>query len=120
MCWGIQTNCGCMDMQTDDEGRELFNGAVPGFVERGNRFGKSIGYGSGTKIKRVNGLKGVHNVSMRSGGFSSGGCRSIDLKSQQDSGERLECISQSSRLDGVIHRSTTLTTFNAKVSESNG
>ena len=57
----------------------LFNGVVPGFVKRGTRFGKSIGSGSGTKVKRVNGLGGVHNGDMSSGGCRSGGCRRIGL-----------------------------------------
>ena len=65
----------------------------------------------------MNGLEGVHNVNM---GCSSLGCRRIGLKSLQDSGERLECIGQSSRVDGCSHKSTTLTTFEAKVSRSNG
>ena len=95
----------------------MFDGDVPGFVKGGTRFGKIVGSGSGSKVKRVNGIKGVQNVSM---GCSRWGCRRIGLKGLQDGGERLECISQSSRLDGVIHRSTTLTTFNAKVSGSNG
>ena len=106
-----------MDTMIDDEGRELFNGAVPGFVEGGTRFGKIVGSRSGSKVKRVNVLEGVHNVNM---GCSSGGCRRIGLKDFQDGGEHLECIGQSSRVDTGSHRSPALTTFEAKVSISNG
>ena len=45
-----------------------------------------------TKFKRFNGLKGVHNVDMSSGGCSSRGYSRIDLKFLQDGGERLEHI----------------------------
>ena len=103
-------------MNTDDEGGELFDGAVPGFVEGGTRFGKGVGSGSRSKVKRVNGLEGVQNVSMV---CISLGCRRIGLKGLQDGGERLECIGQSSRVNGLSHKSTTLTTFEAKFSRSN-
>ena len=95
----------------------MFDGAVPGFVEGGTRFGKSLGSGSGSKVKRVNGLKVVQNVNM---GCSSWGCRRIGLNGLQEGGERLECIGQSSRVDGSSHNSTTLTTFEEKVLRSNG
>ena len=95
----------------------MYDGAVKGFVKGGTRFGKSVGSGSGSKVKRVNGLEGVQNVNM---GCSSWGCRRIGLKGLQDGGERLECIGQSSRVDGRIHNSTTLTMFEAKFSRSNG
>ena len=104
-------------MKTDDEGGEFFDGAVPGFVEGGTRFGKSVGSYSGSKVKRVNGLEGAQNVNM---GCRSWGCRKIGLKGLQDGGERLECIGQSIRFNGGSHRSTTLTTLKAKVSRSNG
>ena len=104
-------------MKTDDEGGELFDGAVPGFFEGGTRFGKSVGYGSGSRVKRVNGLEGFQNVNM---GCSSWGCRRISLKGLQDGDENLKCIGQSSRVDGRIQKSTTLTTFEAKVLRSNG
>ena len=77
-----------MDTKTDDEGGELFDGAVPGFVEGGTRFGKSVGSGLGSKVKRVNGLEGVQSVNM---GCSSWVCRRIGLKGLQDGGERLKC-----------------------------
>ena len=107
-------------MKTDDEGRELFDGSVLGFFNRGTRFGKIRVSGSRTKVKRVNGLESVHNVDIISGGCSSGGCGRIGLKCLQDGGERLERIGKSSRVKGGIHRSTTLTTFKAKVFGSNG
>ena len=119
-CWGIPTIFGCTDTKSDDEGRELFNGSVPGFFERGTRLGKIIGSSSVTKVKRVNRLKGVQNVDMNSGGCSRGGCRSIGPKCLQDSAERLERIGQSIRVDGGSHRSTTLMTFMAKISVING
>ena len=106
-----------MDMKTDDEGGEFFNGAVPGSVEGGTCFGRSVGSGSGSRVKRVNGLEVVQNVSM---GCSSWGYRRIVLKGLQDGGERLECIDQSNRVNGRSHNSTTLTTFKAKVLISNG
>ena len=115
-CWGIPKNSGCTDTKTDDEGREFFDGAVPGFIKMGTRFGKSIGSGSGSKVKRVNGLEGVQNANM---GCSRWGCRRIGLKGLQDGGERLECIGQSSRVDGRSQKSTMLTTFEARVSRSN-
>ena len=87
--WGVPTNFGCTDTKTDDDGRGFFDGSVPGFAERGTRFGKSIGSGSVTKVKRVNGLKGVQNVDMSSGWCSIGGCRRIGLKFLKYGGERL-------------------------------
>ena len=119
-CWYIPTNFGCTDTKTDDEGRELFDGAVPDFVERGTRFVKSTGSISITKVKRVNELKGVQNVDMISGGCSSGGYSRICLKCLQDSGEHLERIGQNIRANGGNHISTTLTTFEEKVSVING
>ena len=118
--WGIPNNFGCMDTKNDDGGREFFDGSVPGFVKRGTRFGKSIGSGWGTKVKRVNRLEGVQNVDMSSWGCSRGGCRRISLKFLQDGGERLEHIGQSSRVNRGSHSSTKSTTFEAKVLGSNG
>ena len=95
----------------------MFDGAVPGFVEGGTRFGKGVGSGYGSNVQRLNGLEGVQKFSM---GCSSWDCRRIVLKGLQDSGERLECIGQRSRVDGRIHKNTALTMFKAKVSRSNG
>ena len=103
-------NFGCTDTKTDDEGGELFHGAVPGFVEGGTRFGKGVGSVSRSKVKRVNGLEGVQNVNM---GCISWGCRRIGLKGLQDGSERLEFIGQSSRFYWRSHKSMTLTTFEA-------
>ena len=77
---GNSKNFRCTDTKTDDEGRELFDGVVPGLVERGTRFGKSIGSISGTKVNRVNGLKGFQNVEMSSRVCSSGGRKRVVLK----------------------------------------
>ena len=113
-------NFGCTETKTDDEGREFFDGSIPGFVERGTCFGKSIGPGSGTEVKSVNRLEGVQNVDMSSGGCLSGVCSRIGLKCLQDSCERLERIGQSIRVVGHSYRSTTSKTFEEKVLGSNG